>query len=98
MRVLGLGRLTVVVVVSANCLAYAPQGLVDLVKRGGNVASVASLLDQHVDVNERERDGTSALHWAAHSDDLRVAELLIRAGADVNAANIYGVTPLSLAC
>jgi ankyrin repeat protein len=43
-------------------------------------------------------DGTTALHWAAHRDDLETAELLIGAGADLNAANHYGVTPLSLAC
>ena len=30
-------------------------------------------------------------------DDLEIAEMLIRAGANVNAANRYGVTPLYLA-
>ena len=41
----------------------------------------------------------TALHWAAyHDDDLEIGELLLVAGADVKAANRYGVTPLSLAC
>ena len=40
----------------------------------------------------------TALHWAAHRDDLETAKLLVDAGADVKAANRYGVTPLSLAC
>ena len=40
----------------------------------------------------------TALHWAAHHDDAEIAELLLRAGANVQAANRYGVTPLSLAC
>ena len=40
----------------------------------------------------------TALHWAAYQDDLETAELLVRAGANVKAANRYGVTPLSLAC
>lgn len=44
------------------------------------------------------QDGATPLHWAAHSDDLATADRLIRDGADVNAANEYGVTPLSLAC
>ena len=40
----------------------------------------------------------TALHWATYQDDLEIAELLVRAGANVKAANRYGVTPLSLAC
>jgi ankyrin repeat protein len=40
----------------------------------------------------------TALHWAAHLDDLETAKLLINAKANVNATNCYGVTPLSLAC
>ena len=61
-------------------------------------AKVRALLKQHVDVNTPQVDGMSALHWAAYQDDLEIAELLVRAGANVKAANRYGVTPLSLAC
>ncbi|HUQ95408.1 MAG TPA: ankyrin repeat domain-containing protein [Bryobacteraceae bacterium] len=43
-------------------------------------------------------DGTTELHWAAHREDLQAAASLIRAGANVKAANRYGVTPLELAC
>ena len=50
------------------------------------------------DVNVSQADGATALMWAAHWDDLRTADLLIRAGANVNAANDLGVTALSLAC
>ena len=71
--------------------------LVDAVKQADR-ASVQALLQQQVDVNAPEPDGTTALHWAAHGDDLEILHLLIRAGADVNASNDYGVTPLSLAC
>jgi ankyrin repeat protein len=49
-------------------------------------------------VNARQADGTSALHWAAHRDNLEMVDLLLRAGAQVSAANRYGVMPLSLAC
>jgi uncharacterized protein len=45
-------------------------------------------------VNTPDGDGSTALHWAAYRDDLESAELLIRAGANVNAANDLGVTPL----
>jgi ankyrin repeat protein len=42
-------------------------------------------------------DGTTALHRAVSVNDVHTSEGLVRAGADVNAVNRYGVTPLSLA-
>ncbi len=39
-------------------------------------------------------DGSTPLHWAAYRDDLAKVDQLIRAGANVNAANDTGVTPL----
>jgi ankyrin len=63
-----------------------------------NLPAVRSLLQQKADVNQSQADGATALHWAVRSDDLEMAELLIRAGANVKAANRLGVTPLSLAC
>jgi ankyrin repeat protein len=47
--------------------------------------------------NAVEPDGTTALHRAVHRNDVKAAESLVRAGADVNATNRYGVPPLSLA-
>lgn len=71
--------------------------LVDAVKQQ-NTKVVRALLEQKVEVDVPQADGATALHWAAHWDDLETADLLIRAGANLNAANDYGVTPLSLAC
>ena len=39
-------------------------------------------------------DGSTPLHWAAYVDDLANVDRLIRAGANVNAANDIGATPL----
>ena len=39
-------------------------------------------------------DGSTPLHWAAYRDDLAKVDQLVRAGANVNAANDTGVTPL----
>jgi len=60
--------------------------------------AVRALVKQRVDVHTPQGDGTTALAWAAHWDDPEMADLLIGAGAAVDAANDYGVTPLWEAC
>jgi ankyrin repeat protein len=59
---------------------------------------VRVLLQQKAAPNVTAADGTTALHWAAHWDDIEMAGLLLRAGANVQAASRYGVAPLVLAC
>ena len=54
------------------------------------------LVEEQVDVHAPQGDGAAALHWAVYREDLDTAELLIRAGADVNAANDLGATPPTL--
>ncbi len=66
--------------------------------RNGDTQAVQALLKGHADVNGRQGDGATALHWAAHLDDLRTAQLLIRAGARAGVADDAGATPLYLAC
>src|SRR5262245_44087220 len=63
-----------------------------------DVAGMQLLLKKHADLNARQIDGMSALHWMAYHDDLKMARLLVKGGANVNATNRYGVSPLSLAC
>jgi ankyrin repeat protein len=87
----------VVGLLAAGPAAASTTQLVEAVKNRDNQA-VAALLEQHVDVNVPQPDGATALHWAAHWDDLATARRLIGAGARVNAVNDYGVTPLFLAC
>ena len=53
----------------------------------GNKEAVRSLIERRANVNAPQSDGTTALHWAVRSDNLEIAELLIR----------DGVTPLLLA-
>jgi ankyrin repeat protein len=65
--------------------------------RNGTSATVRALIAAHVDVNETQPDGATALHWAAERDDLDVADVLLKAGAHPTIANDYGVTPLALA-
>src|SRR3984885_1938295 len=60
--------------------------------------AVRPLLAQKVDVNARSSDGSTALLWLAHWNDVDTAALLLAAGADPNAANDFRMTPLSEAC
>ena len=65
--------------------------------KGTDEPAVRRLLDAGVDVNGRQPDGATALHWAAFRDHLAIAGLLLEAGADVNAVNELGATALWLA-
>ena len=70
--------------------------LIEAVKHQ-QTAAVGALLAES-DVNARQPDGATALHWAVYRDDLATVRLLIGAGADTGVANELGVTPLALAC
>ena len=70
--------------------------LIEAVKQG-DVDAVRALLEQQVEVDVPEPDGSTALHWAAHQGDYAAVDLLLRAGASAVAGNRYGVTPLALA-
>ena len=96
--VLGGCVMTTLVSVGNAAAANGDLRLVDAVEHR-DTAAARALLREQVDVNTPQLDGATALHWAAHWDDLEIAGLLIRAGADVNAANdvVYGVTSLALA-
>lgn len=74
---------------------HSPQ-IIEAVKTG-RLETIRALLDNGVDPSRRQGDGGTALHWAAHRDDLEAATALIDAGASVNAANELGATPLWLA-
>ena len=75
-----------------------PVPLIEAVKTQDETA-VRALLDQsqRPDPNVTTADGTTALHWAVHLDDERLADVLIAAGADTTATTRYGVAPINLA-
>lgn len=86
----------VIVLLSAVSARAATSEVADAAMKR-NRDAVRSLLQRKVDVNAPQVDGTTALHWAVRLDDLEMADMLIRAGANVSAANREGVRPLQLA-
>ncbi|MGI9470133.1 MAG: ankyrin repeat domain-containing protein [Rubripirellula sp.] len=78
-------------------LAWADSPLADAVEKQDR-AAFESLLEAEADVNASQIDGMTALHWAAHHDDLAVARQLLKSDAQANVENRYGVTPLYSAC
>jgi ankyrin repeat protein len=55
------------------------------------------LLANRADVNRKDKDGQTSLHWAVGRGHKDTAELLLAHGADVNAKDNDGKTPLSRA-
>jgi len=84
--------------VAATLVASAKDvPLVEAAKKGDKEAVRSLLKGNAASPDAATADGTTALHWAVHNDDLETADLLLSAGAKVSAANRYGVQPLSLA-
>jgi len=77
-------------------MAAGDERLVDAARRK-DARAVQTLVRQGLDVNATRANLVTALHWAAHWDDVATADLLLRAGARVNATDDTGVTPLVLA-
>jgi ankyrin repeat protein len=63
----------------------------------GNVDMVELLLELHADPNQQDQYHYSALHEAASLGFRDVIETLIQAGAEINARDINGITPLGYA-
>ncbi len=74
-------------IAAPNDSQFASQ-LIDAA-RNHDLTTIRSLVSQHADVNARSEDGSTALLWAAHADDLEAANLLLNAGADPNVANDF---------
>src|SRR5690349_1381621 len=90
-----VGAVLAVLLLSVGSWAAASE-VADAVMNG-NKQAVRSLLQKKADVNIPQVDGTTALHWAVRSDDVETTDLLIKAGANVSAANREGATPIQLA-
>ena len=82
---------------SGLATAPADSSVADAAQRGDEDA-VRALLDQGADVQTAHTDGMTALHWAAQRGHVEMAEVLIYAGANLDAVTRIGHhTPLHVA-
>src|ERR1019366_1154548 len=94
-----LGRSFIGLTLAAGLVLAAGDTRLPDAARQGDRNAVQTLLRQKADVNAGEGDGTTALHWAASTNDIEMAKTLLAAGANVKAkSRIGGVTPLFMAC
>ena len=63
--------------------------------RTGDAAAARALIEQRVDVNVADADGSTALLWAAHRGDVELVQRLLRAGARVDVRNEFGASPMT---
>ena len=82
---------------SIASLGAAGTPLIDAV-RSRDADRVKSLVKARADVNAPQGDGSTALQWAVHLDDVTLVDYLLESGARVETANDLGVTPLYISC
>ena len=87
-------QLVLALVISAS-LAWGASADVARAAERRDTASLRALVLERADVNAAQPDGTTALHWAAHWNDLDTVRILLSAGANAKVANRFGASPLS---
>lgn len=76
-----------------NSVGFGPNSIRDAAQRG-DIGSARKFLQRGIKIDERNHNGETALHWAIEGNNKPMVEFLIANGADVNAKNDRGHTPL----
>ena len=60
-----------------------------------DIAALRAMVSKRVNINAPQADGTTALHWATHWNDVEAVQILLKAGANPSTTNRFGASPLS---
>ena len=92
-----LGLLILMIFAGESVSLAAPPALLDAARKG-DLKQIQKLLDSGKDINQRDKTGFTALHWAAMTNKIEVAKFLIKKGADVNIRDSkMNMSPLDVA-
>ena len=78
-----------------NLLLFAKRG--DKQKFQEIFEQISSLTNRHMDINYKDENGYTALHYACDEGNLKIVEILLNANCDPNLKNNDKETPLHLA-
>jgi ankyrin repeat protein len=72
------------------------RSIIHFAAQRGNIEILRSLIDinSDIDINCKDRDGQTVLHYAVESKRVDAIKLLVSKGADVNAVDLRGRTPM----
>jgi ankyrin repeat protein len=65
--------------------------------RADDTNGLVKLIDSGQSINKRDAAGYTALHWAAYCGNLGCAQILVQRGANLEAVENGGLTPLMVA-
>lgn len=91
--------------IQPKCAMYLTQCMQALNKipaliratQNGDAKEIQNLLDKGHDVDTRDSDDCTSLHWAADKGNVEIIRLLIQRGASLIAKDVDGMTPIEYA-
>ena len=88
-----LALLALIVAACGGCAQPTAEQLI----RAGDTNGLVKLIDSGPNINKRDAAGYTPLHWAAYCGNLSCAQILVQHGANMEAVENGGLTPLMVA-